>query len=205
MKVLQISAVLFLSLFWLNCSSARTDVQNNQGDDKKNVKVLIFDRSEDGKDVSYRAEFKNDKLVNIERNGTKVKEEDMDKYSDLVYDELSNINETHFDFGPGRHKVVKFKHFQDSTFTFHFPDSTFTSKMEKMSRKLSKLNKIQININGLDDLEGLKELDSLDVPMPPMDIDVHVDFDKLRSDLEKVKDELEKLKQEFRAEKKKSK
>lgn len=192
-KTVKLSAILLLSLLSYNCSSAGTNVANDDGGDKKKVKVLIFERSEDGKDVKYKAEYENDKLVTIERNGQKVSHADFDKYSDIISDEVEGIQaDKEFDFVPRHHKIMKFK---------HFPDSTFTADMSKLKDELKKIRKIEIKMDGLD---SLKEMDDFeDINIPDIHINMNMDFDKLRADLNKVQTELDKVKTELQELKKK--
>lgn len=147
MKALKLSVILLLSLLSYNCSSAGTNIDQNNGGDKKTKKVLIFDRTEDGKDVSYKVEFKDDKLVSVERDGQKLNDAEREKYSDIINEEVEGIHEDdESDLGPGDHKIMifkdstdskvhrmKFKHSPDSKVTRikikGFPDSTF-SKMK---------------------------------------------------------------------------
>ncbi|MGE5457842.1 MAG: hypothetical protein ACM3RX_05770 [Methanococcaceae archaeon] len=186
-KSISLMIILFISAGIYSCSSAS---ELNSDSTAEKTKAFSFFNNEDGKEIQYKAEFKDGDIVSLERNGTKINKEDFDKYSDLVYDQLDDIN------GP----MLHMKHFKFSPTPFD--TQLFSEKMNHLSDKLSKLKDIDIHINKDWDKNhdfffgDFGDLDDLQIDAE--DINININMDEISSEMKRAAEEIKKGMEEIK-------
>ncbi len=170
--LLIISAFIFYSC----ASSAEDNMKSskfNQGHDKN--KTFSFYEQSNGQDNYWQVTFDHDSISQVFRNGTEIPKDQIDNYSDLIYDNIGEISKSlrmfsgkdfHFNFD---HKKLKedMKKMKANLreMNFDFGDSTFDNKkfqheMGKMACNLDKLKDIHIKVHFDSDKfeKGMKKL-----------------------------------------------
>lgn len=158
-RILLLAAVMFFSL----CSQSypQQDENKNNGD-----KTLTFTEKEDGKIINYKVNFKNGEIFSIYRNDEKVPDDQIENYSDIVYDELNSIQTYH------------------KPYVFHFDSEKFRENMNELIGKLNidslklKFDKEKFKVQMQKLKEELKDMD---------EIVIKIDKDKIKSELDKIK------------------
>jgi len=175
-----------LILFAYYTPESFSQQEDRTGDDKyKRERTLHFTDRENGNKVEYEVHFKDGEIESIYKNGSKVPENEIEDYEDLVYDELSSMKRDRFDFfvHPGPH-------------AFHFDMDEFRKNMDSMKQSFKNFNfkfdKEQFEFDSQkfkEDMEKLKEeLKDAD------DLVIHIDGEKIRKNIEKELKHLDKLK-----------
>jgi hypothetical protein len=88
--------ILFLSsVFLYSCSSsAPKNLINKTGaeDQQENQNVFTFHLNKNGKDIYWKAVFKDGQLVQLYKNGNKIPEDNLEDYTGMVNDELGELH-----------------------------------------------------------------------------------------------------------------
>jgi chromosome segregation ATPase len=175
----------------------------NQGHDKN--KTFSFYEQSNGRDNYWQVTFDHDSISQVFRNGSEIPKDQIDNYSDLIYDNIGEISKSprmfsgkdfHFNFD---HKKLKedMKKMKANLreMNFDFGDSTFDNKkfqheMGKMACNLDKLKDIRIRVNFDSDKfeKGMKKLEKRLKNMKFDDMDFN--SEKFNKDMEKMQKEL---------------
>jgi len=191
LNTILLSAVLMIFTF--------TPESLPQVNDKNvNERTLTFTDEEDGKEVHYEVKFKDGEIVSIYRNNIKITEEELDDYSDKVYDVLQDLLKEeqeaytfNFDFDELRESLKNMhENLKAEQFKFKFDNEEFRKQMEKLKEEFKDIDKMVIQI----DKDKLKEnIDRLKIHKFDFDFDYDFDFDDSELNPEKLQEEMDKL------------
>lgn len=171
-----------------------------------------FSFKENGSD--WRVYFEDNKIADLYRDGSRVPDEEVDQYKDMIYDELNELSSDykkysgkvhrfHFDVDMFKDHMKKFKRdFDDEKFwryKLEFDEEDFEKNMKELEEQLKELEdkKIELYFDSeafQDKMQELEEnLKNIPEPPNPPDIDIDIYFDK-----EKFKDGIEKLEESIK-------
>jgi hypothetical protein len=95
--------ILFLSsLFLYSCTtSAQENLGKKSEIDNKNEeeKEFTFHQDKNGKDIMWKAIFKDGELTELYKNGQKIPNENIEDYTNMVNEELDGLQDNHHKFG----------------------------------------------------------------------------------------------------------
>ncbi len=136
---------------------------------KMGEKIFIFHEEKDGVDNLWKAVFKDNKLISLYRNGTKIPDDQLDKYNGIVYTNIDLIGDDggeQFlpnDFSHGRHK--------------YFDEEKFNKQMKMLGKKLEKL-KFDSDSSWFDNRKFEEEMRILGDKLSHIRINVNIDSGK---------------------------
>ncbi len=214
-----IPIVFFSSLLFYSCSSSSQnnlykDSGLNEEQNNSNVKAFIFRTNEHGKEIAWKAVFNSDTLAQLFKNGEIVPTEEIDKYKDMVYNNIDDLNESYNEFGNAdihinmnnfNKGMKRFHHWManlDSTdFDFHFDKKAFQKGMKHLDRELSHLKDFKFNFHFdstqcFDTSQFNESMRKLRHNLEHMKFDHHdfeCDMGDLRESMKDLKKELRKL------------
>ncbi len=209
-SVFGILFALFIGIFLLALSGCSGGYeQNSIKNEQAYTGAKSFSFKENGSD--WRVDFENDEISNLYKNGTRVPDDEIDQYSDMIYENLRGLRKKYekldkkmesfnFDSGQLDQEMKKFKEDFDSDkflhFKLEFDEDEFEKNMEQLEQKLQDLKDKKLNLyfdseefkNQMKDLEeNLKDIPF--EPNPPVfDIDVYMDMDALKNGMNKLGD-----------------
>ncbi len=185
---------IFLSLSFYSCSSPAQENMQKESDNEdiksdSGEKVFSFHRLTNGKDVLWKAVFKDGKVAELYKNGKKIPQENIDDYQDMVNDELSDLEFYQPEF-PRRN------------FRFRFDRGALDSSMKQLRESLSHKDfswvdsafnseKFRSEMDSLkENLRGLKRIRLC----LPDSLDFHFDSAAFNRGMRELKENLENMK-----------
>ncbi len=172
---LVINTFIFITLMLISITSAGCGASGSAelgsasvSDDsvKKGEKVFIFHEEKDGEDNLWKAVFKDNKLISLYRNDSKIPEDQLEKYNDIVYTNIDVISDDGgeqflpYGFSHGRHK--------------YFDEKKFNHQMKMLGKKLEKL-KFDPDSSWFDNEKFEHEMNMLCDKLSHMRINVNID------------------------------
>ncbi len=202
--LITVLAFILSTLVFYSCSTSQENIykDSNTGDELNgNKKALSFSTKQDGKVTYWKAEFEDGKISALFRNGEKVSPADIDKFKDMVYDNVDELTSDdrvyerkHFLFDEeGRDEEPGGLHdVPDSIdFDFHFDKEALEKSMKDLKDYLECLkdrkfefhfDTAQFNKNMRHLKEGLQNM-KLDLP------DFECDMGALKDNMKKFRHE----------------
>ncbi len=169
----------------------------------RNDKIFSFYDSTNGSNNFWQATFNNGNLVKLYKNGNKIPVDEIEKYSNLVKENLNDIDSNFADADSnGYHFHFKMKHFNKnfmppknllSDIDINFNDEKLAEEMANLDKNLTKLKHIKIDVNFnpeelKDQMKVMKEhLEKMDLPKK---IKIDFDTDKFNDKMEKLSEDI---------------
>lgn len=187
-KIFSLFLFLLISSSFYSCtSSAQENLQKDPDSEDikagKNEKVFSFHKTTDGKDNYWKAVFNDDKLVELYKNGKKIPDENLDDYKDMVGNELSGLNDYHFEF-------------PQHNFHFRFNREALDSAMKELNLNLSNKNFGWVD-SVFNSEEFKSEMDSLRKNLSglkKMKFDFHFDTTAFNKSMRELRENLKNMK-----------
>ena len=195
--------LLFVIIFGSYTLGQETNLSPNDGNKS-------FSFNQNGSD--WRVYFRDNEIADLYRNGTRIPDDEIDQYRDMVYEKLGELKSEYKDFSHKAHKyyfdVEKFKDDMDKFkkdfdadkfmhFKIEIDEKDFENNMKELKKELKELDKKKIELyfdseefkDNMKELkENLKNLQELPNPSD-MDIDVHFNMKEFEEGMEEFKEE----------------
>ncbi|MFH1197714.1 MAG: M56 family metallopeptidase [bacterium] len=160
--------------------SAFFDKASQDSTSCKREKTLAFTETENGEDVDYEVNFRGEDIVSLYRNGAKVLDNQIDDYSDMIYEKVDELR--------GRYHHLKF-----DMHDFKVNMNEFKKNMQELREELSKEN---YHVD-FDKDEFKKEMEQLKEELKQLDnekIRIHFDSEEFKEQMHQLKEELKSMK-----------
>lgn len=173
--VLSLPALVF-SFLLISCGA---DSFTQQKSLEKGQQTLTFTETKEGIESYYEVHFNDGKITSVYKDNTKIREDEIETYKDLIYRKLNSAAENEKDFSPYK------------SYVFHFDKKKFSENMDKLKESF-KGDHFKFKFDNekfKEDMKRLKEeLKSKE------DIIIKIDSDKIRKHLDEKMHQLGELK-----------
>lgn len=132
------AVLLMLAAFSLGFNTASNTEMNEpllaKQDTSGNTIKYTFSTRENGEKIYWRALVSNGKIVSLYRDGEKLSDKETEKYEDMVYSRIKDLdyNLTSFDFNIPDVNI-------------HFDSEKFKTQMEKLKEKIKNMKPMNFN------------------------------------------------------------
>jgi chromosome segregation ATPase len=170
-----------------------------------------FSFKENGSD--WRVYFEDNKITDLYRDGSRVPDEEVDQYRDMIYEKLDElrtdykkysgkVHRFYFDMDEFQEHMKKFKEDFDKDrfmkFKFKFDEEDFEKNMKELEESLKELRdkKLELYFDSEKFNEKMKELEEnlKNLPKPPnpsdIDVDVYFDAEKFKEGMKKFNESI---------------
>jgi hypothetical protein len=157
---------------------------------KKGDKSFSFYSNEDNKNIFWEVVFKDDEIMALYKDGSRIPKDKIEDYEDIVYENLPGFHPGHFNKRfhfdlPRFQENFDFlkKDWDDETFNFHFDSEEFKEEMNRLAEEIEKLDghKIEIEFDSEKFAEKMKKLNE-DLASKKFEFDA----DKLKKAFEEI-------------------
>jgi hypothetical protein len=205
--------IFFIPVFAVPLASCASSEEGMKKDSSEHFisegdKTFTFQEKTDEGINEWKAVFKDDKLISLYKNGTRIKDNELKDYEDIVYENIPSG----FPHHPKRFKT--FKIYSDSlngelekmkSFVIKIPkldNMELKANLDKMREELSALRgkKFEFHFDSDEFKESMKNLkkDLKKFKFDKKDFDFHFDSESFKKEMEELKIEIQKMKEEMK-------